>query len=184
MNDTSSPSNLCETAAERVQIWFGKDRGSRLTMDSGGNLLPEFCKRHQCNAVKTHRVPQPVLHCHAMGKRKNQTQVRHIAKEGTPPEPLQMKIEDSYCNVNQKNMHLLSSQSNLSSGRVAWHNLKEYLLVSKKLKSLPRQSSHGSKFHHVVPIKSKQNLPCVQPLDTIREERHFHLDRVIRYFTI
>ena len=191
MQEKSSLYNPCETAAVRVQYWFGKDKVGRLHLDGGIPTTQDLSKKHQCKTVKAPRLLPQIDHLplqgYVLSKRKRQTKTRHVTKEEKPSKPLHLTIDGSYCNVNQKNLNSLKSGNKLSAARVAYGQLKEYFLVSKKLKNLPKQTHTGPKHHKVVSIKSSSKEELAenpyQDWGKIKLERHFHLGRVIKYFT-
>ena len=87
----------------------------------------------------------------------------------------------------KKNLDPLKSKYALSSARVAYCRVKERLLASKRLKNITTQGYASPKQHDVVPIKSsnEQDLsqnPYLQEWAKIKEERHFQIGRVIKYF--
>jgi hypothetical protein len=190
MKETSSFATTgCESAAVRVQYWFGKDRGHILP--SAQTPPQDFLKKHKCDLVKPPRIPTQVDHLPLQGylaKKKRQTKPRHVTK-GNVSKSLGISVDQSHCSVSQKNINYLQPDNALSSARVAYCRLKEHFLVSKRLKSLNKQAHHtGPKRHNVVPIKSSTQKdlsenPYIQEWGKIKEERHFQIGRVIKYLT-
>lgn len=118
-------------------------------------------------------------------QRKKQTKQRHVT-QGNPLKNLRFHVDLTQCSVNQKNRGYLHKQNPLSFERVAHSRLKEHFLVSKRLKSISKQRPTGPKRHEVTPIKSstKQEAPQNPYLNEwgqVKEERHFHIGRVIKY---
>jgi len=187
MKENSSFLTSCETAAVRVQYWFGKDKDNLLFIFRSPKVH-EFFKSHQCDLVKAPRIPSQVDHLPLQGyltKRKRQTKQRQITKE-SPSKKLKTAIDRSPCSISQKNFNHFHPENTLSSARVAYCRLKEHLLVSKKLKSISKNREASPKRHDVVPIKSStkedlSNNPYIQEWGKIREERHFQIGRVIKY---
>jgi hypothetical protein len=187
VKENSSYSNSCETAAVRVQYWFGKDKDNLLPMIHSSKIQ-EFSKKHKCDLLKAPRIPSQVDHLPLQGyfaKRKRVPKHRQVTK-GTPSKNLSLAIDRSPCSISQKNFNHFHPENTLSSARVVYCRLKEHLLVSKKLKSISKNREASPKRHDVVPIKSstKEDLsqnPYIQEWGKIREERHFHIGRVIKY---
>lgn len=188
MKENSSFSTPCETAAVRVQYWFGKDKENILPSVDASSKTQDFSKKHKCDLVKTPRIPPQVDHLPLQGflsKKKRQTKPRHVTKENFS-KSLCVSVDQSRCSMSQKNSNYLQSENALSSARVAYCRLKEHFLVSKRLKNISKQGYTGPKRHQVVPIKSsaQQDLsqnPYIQEWLKITEERHFQIDRVIKY---
>jgi hypothetical protein len=190
MKENSSLSTPCETAAVRVQYWFGKDKGNLLPVAQSPTKPQEFSKKHKCDLVKTPRIPSQVGHLPLQGylsKKKRQTKHRQITKDNFS-KALRITVDQSHCSISQKNLNYLQSEYALSSARVAYSRLKEHFLVSKRLKNITKQGHTSPKRRDVVPIKSsnQQELsknPYLQEWGKIKEERHFHIGRVIKYLT-
>ncbi len=190
MKENSSFSTPCETAAVRIQYWFGKDKGNVLHIAQSPSKTEDFSKKHKCDLVKTPRIPSQVEHLPFQGylsKKKRQTKHRQVTKENFS-KALRISMDHSHCSVSQKNLNHLHSEYVLSSARVAYCRLKEHFLVSKRLKSITKQGYVSPKRHDVVPIKSsnQQDLstnPYLQEWGKIKEERHFQIGRVIKYLT-
>ncbi|MBS0604203.1 MAG: hypothetical protein JSS60_04085 [Verrucomicrobia bacterium] len=191
MKEKSSHSSPCENAAVRVQYWFGKDKANLLYLDKAVSEAKDFSKKHKCDPVKTPRIPSHVEHLplqgYVLSKKRRQAKPRQVTK-GNPSKPLKITVDGSHCNVNQKNLNFIEPEYTLSSARVAYCRLKEHFLVSKRLKNLSKQHHTGPKRHQVVPIKSssQQDLsqnPYLQEWGKIKEERHFHIGRIIKYLT-
>lgn len=186
MKEKSSLSNPCETAAVRVQYWFGKDKENLLQKDNSAPKSQDFCKKYKCDLVKPPRIPSQVEHLPLQGylsKKKKHTKARSVTKDN-PSKPLRITVDSSHCNVNQKNLNYLT----LSSDRVAHCKHKEHFLVSRRLKTITKQHHDGPKRHQVVPIKSSTQKdlsenPYIQEWGRVKEERHFHIGRVIKYLT-
>jgi hypothetical protein len=190
MKKSPSLSTPCETAAVRVQCWFGKDKGNLLPTAQPTSKSQDFSKKHKCDLVKTPRIPSQVEHLPLQGylsKKKRHNRQRHVTKENFL-KTLPLSVDQSYCTISQKNFNHLQSEYALSSARVAYCRLKEHLLVSKRLKSITKQGDASPKRHEVVPIKSsnQQDLPknpYLEEWEKIKEERHFQIGRVIKYLT-
>lgn len=191
MNENSSLSSLCETAAVRIQYWFGKGKANVLpfVVDSTSRTK-DFSKSHKCDLVKPPRIPSQVEHLPIQGylsKKKRHTKPRQVTKENFS-KSLRISMDPSRCSINQKNLNYLQPKNALSSARVAYGRLKEHFLVSKRLKTISKQGSTGPKRHLVVPIKSSAQKelsenPYLQEWAKIKEERHFQIGRVIKYLT-
>jgi|ERR1700722_4993589 len=191
MKETSSFATGCESAAIRVQYWFGKDKENILPTVQTPPHLQDFSKKHKCDLVKPPRIPSQVDHLPLQGylsKKKRQTKPRRVTKENIS-KSLRIHIDQSHCSISQKNINYLQPENALSSARVAYCRLKEHFLVSKRLKSINKQEQHpGPKRHNVVPIKSSTQKdlsenPYIQEWGKIKEERHFQIGRVIKYLT-
>jgi hypothetical protein len=176
----------CETAAVRVQYWFGKDKANLLPIFHSSKVQ-DFSKSHKCDFVKPPRIPSQVEHLPLQGylsKRKRYIKQRHVTK-GSPSKKLSLAIDRAPCSMSQKNFNHFHPENALTSARVAYSRLKEHLLFSRKLKTLKNQQSYPKK-HDVVPIKSstKEDLsqnPYIQEWGKIRDESHFQIGRVIKY---
>jgi hypothetical protein len=191
MKENSSFSTQCENAAVRVQYWFGKDKENLLPVAHSTSKTQDFSKKHKCDLVKPPRIPSQIDHLplqgYVLSKKKRQTKQRQVTKEDLS-KALRICIDHSHCSVSQKNSNHLQPKNALSSTRVAYCRLKEHFLVSKRLKIITKQGLAGPKRHDIVPIKSstKQDLsknPYIQEWEKIHEERHFQIDRVIKYLT-
>jgi hypothetical protein len=189
MKENSSFSSPCESAAIRVQYWFGKDKENLLRIDQSLHQTQDFSKKHKCNLVKTPRIPSQIEHLplqgYVLSKRRRQTKQRQVTKENFS-KTLRLCIDQSRCSMSQKNLNHLQPENALSSARVAYSRLKEHFLVSKRLKHISKQRPSGPKRHDVVPIKSstQQDLsknPYIQEWGKVNEERHFQIGRVIKY---
>lgn len=183
MRQNSSLLNHCETAAIRVQYWFGRDKNSLLHLSSGEFKTHDFSKKYKCDLVKTPRIISHIEHLplqgYALSKGKKQIKTRHVTTEN-PLKQLQITVEGSCCSVNQK------SYLHLSPSRVAQCKYREHFLVSKRLKNISHHTSGGSKNHQMVPIKSSiskdfSENPFLQESGKFKEERHFNIGRVIKY---
>lgn len=189
MKEKSSLCSSCETAAVRVQCWFGKDKANLLQLNSPSTKFQDFCTKYKCDLLKAPRIPIQVdnlpLQQYVLAKKRKQTKTRCVSKEN-PSKPLGISLDSSYCNVSQKNLNHMTSENALSSARVGYCKLKEHFLVSKRLKNMGKQQNTGPKRHQVVPIKSwaqedlSQN-PYIQEWEKVKEERHFQIGRVIKY---
>jgi hypothetical protein len=191
MKENSSFSNPCETAAVRVQYWFGKGKESLLPTYQLLSKTQEFSKKHKCDLVKPPRIPSQVEHLplqgYVLSKKKRPTKQRQVTKENFS-KALPIFVDQSRCSISQKNFNYLQPENALSSARVACSRLKEHFLVSKRLKTISKQRPTGPKRHDVVPIKSstQQELsknPYIQEWGRINEERHFQIGRVIKYLS-
>jgi hypothetical protein len=163
MQEKSALSNPCETAAGRVQYWFGKDKANLLQREDSSFNPQEFCKKYKCDPVKPPRFPSQVKGLPLQDdvlKKKKQTKSRCITQENTS-KLAHMAVDCSYCNANQKNFHHLSFENPLSSERVVYLNLKEHFLVSRWLKMIAKQPQTGPKRHLFILIKSspQEDLP-------------------------
>ncbi len=191
MKENSSLTTSCETAAVRVQYWFGKDKGNLLPLMQSSSVAKDFSKKHKCDLVKPPRIPSQVEHLPLQGylskKKRNHAKQRQVTKENFS-KTLRFSVDQSQCSVSQKNINHLQTEKALSSARVAYCRLKEHFLVSKRLKSINKQGYDIPKQHKVVPIKSssQQDLttnPYLQEWGKIQEERHFQIGRVIKYLS-
>jgi hypothetical protein len=180
MRQNSSLPNHCETAAIRVQYWFGRDKDNLLHLSSGEPKSHDFCKKYKCDQLKPPRIISHVEHLplqgYALSKSKKQIKTRQVTA-GNPLKRLQINVDASCCSVNQK------SFLHLSPSRVAHSKFREHFLVSKRLKNIRQQSSGGPKRHQMVPInssvsKASEETPYHQEF---KEERHFNIGRVIKY---
>jgi hypothetical protein len=190
MKENSSFSNPCETAAVRVHCWFGKDKENLLPVAQFPSKTQDFSKKHKCDLVKTPRILFQVEHLPLQGyllKKKRQTKHHQVTKENFS-KILRISVDHSHCSISQKNLNHLQPENALSSARVAYCQLKEHFLVSKRLKNITKQEHAYPKRHDVVAIKpsKQQDLsknPYLQEWEKIREERHFQIGRVIKYLT-
>jgi hypothetical protein len=156
MKEKSSLSNPCETAAVRVQYWFGKDKANLLHAEVSSFKPQEFGKKYKCDPVKPPRLSSQVkdlsLQANVL-KKKKQTESRYITKENTS-KFAHIAVDHSYCNVNQRAFHHLGFENTLSSDRVVYCNLKEHFFVSKRLKMISKEHQTGPKRHLFISIKS------------------------------
>jgi hypothetical protein len=191
MKENSSFSTPCETAAVRVQYWFGKGKENLLLAHQPLPKTQDFSKKHKCDFVKPPRIPSHIEHLplqgYVLAKKKRPTKQRQVTKENFS-KALRISVDQSHCSISQKNLNHLHPQNALSSARVAYSRLKEHFLVSKRLKNISKQKPTGPKRHDVVPIKSstQQDLsknPYIQEWGRVNEERHFQIGRVIKYLT-
>lgn len=191
MKENPSFSTPCENAAVRVHYWFGKDKENLLRTSTPSAKTQEFSKKHKCDLMKTPRISSQVEHLplqgYVLSKKKRQTKPRHITKENFS-KALRFCVDHSHCSINQKNMNFLQPENALSSERVAHCRLKGHFLVSKRLKNISKQGQAGSRRHNVVPIKASSQKgqvdnPYLQEWGKVHEERHFQIDRVIKYLT-
>jgi len=190
MKEHSSLMTTCENAAVRVQYWFGKDKGNLLPLVHSSSIAKDFSKKHKCDLVKPPRIPSQVDHLPLQGylsKKKRYPKSRQVTKENFS-KSLRFCVDPSQCSISQKNINHLQTEKALSSARVAYCRLKEHFLVSKRLKNITKQAHASPKQHKVVPIKSssQQDLstnPYLQEWGKIQEERHFQIDRVIKYLS-
>jgi hypothetical protein len=176
MKEKSPFFNPCETAAVRIQCWFAQLQRSNPVLKS-----QDFYKKYKCDLLKPPRIPSQIERLHVLSKKKKQAKTRSVAKENSS-KSLRISIDGSHCNVNQKNLNLITPQ------RVAHCKFREHFLVSKRLKTIAKQPSVGPKKHQVVPIKSstEQDLsqnPYLQEWGRAKEERHFQIGRVIKYLS-
>ncbi len=192
MQENSPVSTPCENAAARVQYWLGKDRDNLLQVKQLPLKSQEFCKTHKCDLVKPPRIPSQIKHLplqgYVLSKKKRQTKQRSVTKENHSSQKLIFPMDLSHCTVSQKNWGHLHRRNPLSPARVVQCRLKEHFLVSKRLKTLSKQKLPGPKRHQVVPIKSSskqepEHNPYLQEWEKRKEERHFRMDRVIKYLT-
>jgi hypothetical protein len=189
MKEKSSTS--CEVAAARVQCWFGKDKDNLWCATAAISKPQDFCKNRKCGQVQPPKVASQIerlpLQGYAVSKKKKPSKKHQVTTEN-PSKPLGIAIDGSHCSINQKNLNYITSENALSSARVAYCKLREYLLVSKRLKNISKQHHLGPKRHEVVCIQSsvQENLsqnPYLQEWGKTKEERHFHVGRVIKYLT-
>lgn len=183
MRQNSSLHDHCETSASRVQYWFGRDRNTLLHLGSGELKPHDFCKKYKCDLLKPPRIISHVEHLPLQGyvfsKNRKQIKTRNVTP-GNPLKQLQVSVDASCCNMNQKNyLHL-------SPSRVAHCKFREHFLVSKRLKNISQNAQGSSKRHKMVPIKPSGAKPPLQDEDPFlagqfKEERHFHIGRVIKY---
>ena len=175
----NSPASLCEKAAVRIEGWLCKDRENLL--QSSPPKPQGFPKKHRCNPVKSPRVPSQIQRLSLQGynfaKKKKESKARHVIK-ASPSKSLHFSLgERDY-----------QQQNSLNSDRVAQHSLKEHFIASKKLKCLAKLKPTGPKQHQVVPIslespKNQPSDPYLQEWGKRHEERHFQIERVIKYLT-
>lgn len=166
--------NLCEKAAVRIHYWFGKENLIRAWHSSSQQWL----KRYKCDHVKSARIPSQVDHLPLQGyvfsrKKRQAKSHRKITQENF----------SKHCTISQKNINHLQPEKALSSARVGYTRLKEHFLVSKRLKTIGKPKTANGKRRHVVTItatKEPRN-PFLEEWTKIQEERHFQLDRVIKY---
>jgi hypothetical protein len=193
MNTKGSLANPCETAAVRIQYWFGKDKTNLLYMDKSLRHSQEFCKKYKCDLLKpplrilSQFKPLP-LEDYIPSKKKRQNKSRSVITKGSGAPSLRFTLDSSHCSVNQKNWNHVASTNTLSSERVdSYCRLKEHLLVFRRLKSMSKQPTHASaRRHQIDAIKSssEQDLarhPYIQEWQKFKEERHFQLDRIIKF---
>lgn len=185
MRKESSHSDVCQTAAVRVQYWFRKDRPSLMPMEA-----QELRKKYKYDLVKPLRIPFQItplpLKSYFSNSKKKRSRKTLLVTRAEHSKSLQFAMEGSHCSVNQKNINHLIPSFTLSSARVAYLKLREHFLVPKKLKGFAKQRSHGSTNRNVVAIKSsdQEDLsqhPYIQEWQQSKQERHFPMDRVIKY---
>ena len=180
MRQNSSLPNYCETAAIRVQYWFGKDRDNLLHLSKGELKPHDFCKKYKCDLLKAPRIISHVEHLplqgYALCKNKKQIKTRQVTA-GNPLKRLQINVDASCCSANQKRF------LHLSPSRVAHCKFREHFLVSKRLKNISHQSSCGTKGRKMVPIKASPSESSDETSfhQEFKEERHFNIGRVIKY---
>src|SRR6185503_388326 len=107
MKENSSFSTLCETAAVRVQYWFGKDKDNILPSMDSSSKTQDFSKKHKCDLVKTPRIPSQVEHLPLQGyltKKKRHTKPRQVTKENFS-KSLRISVDPSHCSISQKNLN-------------------------------------------------------------------------------
>jgi hypothetical protein len=184
MKENSSLSNPCENAAVRVQCWFGKDKENRFQT----TLTHDASKMHKYDTVRPLRIVSQVEHLPLQGyalARKKKGINHQVTKENLS-KPLRFTVDSSHCCANQKDLSQIHRKNPLSD-RVAQCRLKEYLLVSKRLKTFSKQKPTGPKRHEVISIKStapqESQNPYFQEWEKGKEERHFQIGRVIKYLT-
>ncbi|MGC1879027.1 MAG: hypothetical protein WA347_04425 [Rhabdochlamydiaceae bacterium] len=191
MKETSSFSTPCETAAIRIQYWFGKDKEHFLPFTQPSTKTQPFFKKYKCDLVKPPRIPSQVEHLplqgYVLSKKKRSTKQRQVTKENFS-KMLRYTIDQSHCTICQKNLNYLQPINALSAARVAYCRLKEHFLVSKRLKTISKQEHTGPKRHDVVRIKSssQQDLSDnlhLQEWGRINQEQHFQIGRVIKYLS-
>ena len=177
-------STPCETAAFRIHCWLGKERTAFLRQTTPSEHWREFSKKHKCDLVNPPRIPSQIahlpLHGYELTKRKRNGKSHHITAQASD-KSLKVTVEQANCSVNQKYYPL----GPLSSDRVAPWRLKEHFIVSKRLKFLSKQTPAHPKRHSVVPIHaeptSDDTASYMEDWGKVNEERHFQIDRVIRY---
>jgi hypothetical protein len=182
MKENSSCSIPCETAAVRIQYWFGKDKRNLLLIRQLSSKTQDFSKKHKCDFIKIPRTPSQVEHLPLQGylsKKKRHSKQRQVTKENFS-KTLRIAIDPSHCTICQKNLNNLKSKYTLSSARVVYCRLKEQFLVFKRLKNMTKQGYASPKRHNVVSIKSsnEQDLfqnPYLQEWAKIKEERQFQV---------
>lgn len=169
--------NTCESAAVRIHYWLGNDREKLLR---AWHSVSESLKKYKCDFVKSTRIPSQVdhlpIHGYLLSKKKKQSKNhRRITQEHF----------SKHCTISQKNINHLRPEKALSSARVGYTRLKEHFLVSKRLKTMGKSKQTNAKRHHVVPIKAsaaqESRSPFLEEWTKVQEERHFQLDRVIKY---
>lgn len=184
--------STCETSAARVTVFFSDRKLSKPSVQ-GGNLA----KAHQCDLVKIPRVPASIEHLMLYGKcaelQKKQSQNQ---KKPSLLKPSLVSIKEGNPSPFKSKEFPLSLDDNFGSGqdlkpeRVKNWKLKEHTLAARRIKGFQkeRESLHPSK-HHISIIKQstaaataekEQNEYWKELLNT-KEERHFHLTRVIKF---
>jgi hypothetical protein len=180
----------CKSAALRIQCLFGKDKPLFLSRSVHLNKTGEFGKRHKCDLVKTPRITsqvKPASFNELMGKKKLSKKSRTVTK-GSAVNSLISFIDPMSCTLSQKNANIYASEKTLSAARVGYHRLKEHILASKHLKTFSRQSIEGPKKHNVTQISLENEsvpheIPHLPEWAKKHEERHFHIERVIKYLS-
>jgi hypothetical protein len=180
MKETPSFANPLETSVVRIQYWLGKDKEILLHSAPALSKAQEFCKKYKCNLVKPPRIVSQVdrLQPHGddfINKKRQITQDRHS-------KPLGITVNQSHCNINQKDLHYFQLEKTLSSARVAQCRHKEHYLVAKRLKDLSQQADSGPKSRQIVQIKSSteeelSKNPYLEDWGKFKEERQFQISR-------
>ncbi len=169
--------NSCETAAVRISIWIGKDKDNLLCFKP--QFPHAFLKKYKCDLVMPPRIPSQVkqlpMQGYALRKKKGSKQ-RLITKNH---QSLKVAVDPASCCVNQR--YCAPMLPKLFSWR-----LKEQAVVRKRLKIISKQKPAGPKRHDVVPLSSSKkpepiNNPYIEEMNKVNEERHFQIDRVIKY---
>ncbi len=187
MHKNLSHSTPCELAAVRVHSFFGKDKALLFYFGQLRYRKGEWSKKHTCDLFKTPRISSEVkpgpLHG-LFSKRKQGSKARTVTKTA-PEEQVSIFIDPSLCCMSQKNANFIAPEKALTSARVGYHRLKEHILASKRLKTLSRQSTSGPKRHEVFKINASntEEAPLRQEWPQRQEERHFRIERVIKYLS-
>ncbi len=184
MAQQSSRSNLCESAAHRIQSLLDKDKEEMLLLRNPELQSQAFCKKYKCDLVKPPRILPQMDHLSLQGyllvKGKKQIKSRHVT-QGDPIKPLLISVDGS-----GRNEMIQETGQGLSPTRVAACKYKEHFLVSKRLKNISHSKTGGPKRHQVVPIQSASADSSTQnsfhDYRQFKEERHFQIGRVINYF--
>lgn len=175
----------CETSAARITVFFSDLKLSKPS-EKGENLA----KAHQCDLVKIPRLPASIEHLMLYGKcaelQKKQSQNQ---KKPSLLKPSLVSIKEGSWSP-FKTAEFQEIGKDLKPERVKSWKLKEHLLASRKLKGFRQETA--SKYHskHQVSIirqktaaetaKNDQNDHW-NALLKVKEERHFHLTRVIKF---
>lgn len=179
-----SSMTLCETEAVRIQYWFGKDKENLLTY----LLNQKSLKSRRYTFVRTPHIPSQENHFSLQNprsfKKKTPPKERLITVEKNSTR-LQLGLQPTQCSVNQKYPHALSGGSKLNPERIIRWHLKGHFFVSKKLKTLAKQTCAGHKRHKVVPIRctpqDEGSKVYLEELFKNTEERQFKMERVIKF---
>lgn len=177
----------CETQAVRVQDWFCKDRADLLCWNKARARNEEFFNKYKCDPIKAPKVPVQITHLPhqnpAFVKRKKEAKPRHIT-QGNPSTPLPITLHKTH----QNSLNCIELENTLPSCRVAYCTFKEHFLVSKRLKYLAKQphTHTDTKKYQAVSITSdtcQQDdlLSLQQEWNKSRQQRHFQIDRIIKY---
>lgn len=175
MKDNPSLFSACQTAAIRVQYWFGKDRPHLFSSWSSLLDSQRFLKVYQSGYVKVPRNLSQLMPIASSSLHGAWGEGRHVS-QGPSQKDSQMVFDSLCCSVNQKYLYALRSE------RVIHWRLKEKFVVCKCLKEIAQQSRCGPKYHNVVPISAEPVSELVSlPWEKRKEERHFQIERVVKY---
>lgn len=181
MQNKISPSTPCESAAVKVDYWFGKDKALFLGIDLYVQKPKDFLKAYKCDLVKTPRIPVQAeyipLYGYSLSKKKRTPKQRLITKE-VKASTLNIQLDSAHCSINQKYPHCLSSDR-----VVSWH-LKEHFFVCKRLKLLGKQLHPGPKRHDVVLLQSikkeqgSESSLYIEEWKKIQKDRQFPVSHI------
>jgi hypothetical protein len=172
-----SNSDLCETSALRVQLWFGKDKEGMLHQVISASKLKEFCTKYKCDPIKTLRILSQAdylaLQGYLFSRSKKQIKKRHVTNE-PQAKSLQVALDQNE-----------GSTATLCHNRVAPYQFREQCAVFKRLKKISHTSTKQYQASAIASSQQEENTvnPFLEECVKYKEERHFHLGRVIKYLT-
>ena len=165
--------SICESQAERIAILF---QGG---LHSFHKEINDFRQKHKYDCVRS-PMSIPQLGRLAM-------QGYDLNKGRQKPLVAKKAVDSSdFCLIAEATSQSGSwdeeSEHPLTSDRVASCQLKEHVLVAKKLKKIPSQPPNTSLKNQVVPLKKTKKETSPDSYDWGRkEERQFLMNRVIKY---